>query len=278
MAEDIQIAAEEKLFGLAERAYDLWGRILDAQIEYVSEYPFEINPKDTTLRLRDEQIGIAGHLFDAAIRNANSAAQDSARAAEAAEAADKGELLAAPPRRPRPQKPVKTFRATRRSQEEIKDFTDLILGAARNHLDNIHADYNPRQSEEAKKRQFLAGETIVHARKGGSQVKQAVRNRRIAEQEDLSQVVLWTAQANGPRQAPFLQTPEDRISFVTEMLNMVRLDTRQQLGSEVVWKLRDEAVDEGLLQDIDDPKVTPKGLELVGQIAERQHDKVSPRF
>lgn len=272
----------QRLEALAERAYDLWGRILDAQMEYLvvrspkpgpegqplfritdghAEYlegaPRKLSASNPRLEEYDVQVDLARTLFERATWKAGTlpVAHHTMPAAPAV-----------PQPNIAPKANTKRYRATRRSDEEIADYTTSVQDAMTAALDAIHHSYSPDETGNQKKRKFIAGDRLIHVKKGGETIEQKVRNRVIIEQDELSQVVLWSAQAAGPRHAPFLQTPADRAIFVLEMINMGRLDASKLMDGETLWSLIDEAAEKGLLSDADDPKITNKGFRHIKEI------------
>lgn len=240
--------------GLAERAYDLWGRILDAQMEYVCESPYELKPDNPKLERLNGQIEEAQILFNQAMTRVDS-------------------LMPAPPRgstaKPPPkQKPEKTeppkpqFKAFRKSNKERSEYSRHLIETMASSLDDLHESYNPTNRNAGEARQYLAKQTTLHMKKGGDEFKIKVRNGDIIKLDERLQLLIWIGQVNGPRQAPFYDTARKRMMFVHKMINEGKLDPNDHIDAGRLWELVDELAEEGLVyqDEPDDPKLSGKGL------------------
>jgi hypothetical protein len=291
MRQEHLMERQAKFVELAGKAYDLWGRILEAQVDYLNEYspalrpqygqllkpifewkdgrmvyaedqPLEmdLNEKAVNFEGKSEEVhktyneysgqaGMAQYLFNLVLKKAGNLP-------------DASKFKSVPRKKPTPQKPKATFSATTRSDEEITDYTTSVVEKITSDLDHIHGQYGFEKTEQARKRQFITGATTLHASTGGESIEKKVRNRFIVVQDDLSQVVLWMAQAGGPRHAPFLQLPADRISFTLAKINLGK-PADNHMDGEMLWGYIEEAAEQKLLTDMEDPKITTEGIEHI---------------
>lgn len=261
----------------AERAYDLWGRALDAQIEHLSEANSELPPdkelpiNDSLMRFNAEYIELARYLFDRSMSRYNFLENLEGVGAEVAE------------HKPQPGsengKVTSRREAVTKSGEELADVTQGIIDGMRAELGSIHSGYAPKKTAEKQSRSWLSKRTEVHIKKGEEELRKPLNNSDIAGLDEVMQVVVWVGQANGPRQAPFKRTPDDRVRYVIEMINLGKPEADDRLNVDQVWELVDMAAEEGLVmgEDADDPKITPKGLDAVRSIFETMEATRSAR-
>ncbi len=301
---------------LAERAYDLWGRILEAQMDYLAQYSPPLNrqkshklvkpifeytgddiaygegqPPEIDLNERvidragrsidlherlNEYMGqakVAEYLFNLALEKADTLPDASKFNAPAEE-------QPAPQEEPsKPKKPIKRFDNTLLGDEEMAERTETLIDEMRINLRGTgETDEIARaeaQKREAQKREFMAKSTVVHVKHGVKELKKTTRHRFILGQEESDQVVLWLGQASGPRQAPHRQSADDRINFACKMINLGRLDEKMEIDDAAVWDHVQEAVEQGLITDAEDPELTAQGFQYVQELL--QTDQVKDR-
>lgn len=292
---------------LAERAYDLWGRILEAQMEHIAEsspilqpYPHQIEPifirikdgsveymqgqpeelgaevEDRTMQNYNTQIDHARELFDKALEEADKPPRlPGSSEARAQEVTSQPAASPVAKRRRSLHKP-KQYHATTRTDEERADYTASLTEKMSEDLDYIHNQYRYSSSEITRKKEFLAKTTVIHLQTGEGPYRREIRNRFIAQQDELDQIVVWAGQAAGPRHSARLKNAGDRMGFVMSMINSGCLDENEMLDTDQLWEQVDEAVRLGLLTNTDDPRITGHGLEHIQALLAEDQQKDRP--
>jgi hypothetical protein len=272
--------AEESMqqVALAERAYELWGTILEAKMAYLAEHspepvpgsivelpdgqmgykqghPLQLKPSETVLSTMDDQIEQSQSLFQGTVEAAayllsrHFSGSEQQVKAPVTSAAQKGAELAQS--------------VTGRSKEALENTTNMLIRGVSQVLDRRYLRFMTRGMEIEQKRRFGEGTTELNIRKEGQWLKTRVPNLYIVEQDDLSQVVLWYTQAKSPAHQTSLRTPAERKRLVLEMVNRGRLYEDTYVIPEVLDDYIEEAVSLGLLTNTADPAATVEGTRHV---------------